>query len=319
MVRGSGSPSPSGRPSTFPVPTATTAVRFGAVRTGGWADRRNAMTRNRHWLHGSRWAMVVRMQSVAPRPTRRNVGSLVGGTVIGASLVAAGLGLTFLIIDTPLVARLVPTSLTGSPGTAIALMIWILAIIAGTGLAISGTKRLASTVAAVRSASLHRSQHRSPMVRALATLPDDVIVETGVVLQGGRPIPELAIGAFGVAVVHELGGRRVLRQAGQSWEARTRDGWVPTEHPLDRVERDTERVRHWITHSDLGFVVRVHAALVTVDVSMLRSPLCAVITEDQIPDWIAALPRQRTLSAGRREYLQARFRASVIEDARRDW
>lgn len=259
--------------------------------------------------------MVVGMQSVTPLRPRRHLGSLVGGTIIGAGLVAAGLGLTFLIIDTSLVARLVPVSRTGSSGMTIALMIWALAIIAGAGLAISGTKRLASTVAAVRAGS----QHRSPMVRALSTLPDDVIVETQVVLQGGRPIPELVIGAFGVAVVHELGGHRVLRRVGQSWETRTRDGWLPAEHPLDGVERDAERVRHWITLSDLGFVVRVHAALVTVDASMLRSPLCAVITEDQIPDWIAALPRQRTLSAGRREYLQARFRASVIEDARRDW
>lgn len=259
--------------------------------------------------------MVVRMQSVTTLRPRPHMGSLVGGTIVGASLVAAGLCLTFLIIDTPLVANLVPASRTGSPGTTIAMMIWALAIIAGAGLAISGTKRLASTVAAVRAGS----QHRSPMVRALSTLPDDVIVETQVVLQGGRPIPELVIGAFGVAVVHELGGQRVLRRVGQSWETRTRDGWLPAEHPLDGVERDADRVRHWITHSDLGFVVRVHAALVTMDASMLRSPLCAVITEDQIPDWIAALPRQRTLSAGRRAYLQARFRASVIEDARRDW
>lgn len=315
MVRGSGSHQPSGRPLTFPVPTATTLVWFGTVRTGWWVHRRNAMTRNRHWPHGSVWAMVVDMQSVTSLPTRRHVGSLVGGTVVGASLVAAGLGLAFLIIDTPLVARLVPASLTGSPGTATAPMIWILAIIAGAGLVISGTKRLASTVAAVRP----RSQHRSPMVRALATLPQEVVVETEVVLEDGRPIPELVIGPFGVAVVHELGGHRVLRRVGQSWETRTRDGWVPTEHPLDVVERDAGRVRHWIAHSDLGFVVRVHAALVTVDPSMLRSPLCAVITEDQIPAWIAALPRQRTLSAGRREYLRARFRASVVEDAQRDW
>ena len=256
------------------------------------------------------------MQSTTPLRPRRQLGSLVGGTFIGAGLVAAGLGLAFMVVDTPLVARLVPASPTGSPGMAIAVMIWTLAIIAGAGLAIAGTTRLTAIVAAVRPGS----RHRSPMVRALATLPDDVIVETEVVLHDGRPIPELVIGPFGVAVVHELGGHHVLRRIGQSWETRTKDGWVATEHPLDRVERDAERVRHWLSQCDLGFVVRVHAALVTVDASMLRSPLCAVITEDQIPDWIAALPSQRSLSIGRREQLRTRFlEPEVIDESRRDW
>lgn len=256
------------------------------------------------------------MQSVTPLRPRPNLGSLVGGTVIGAILVAAGLGLAFMAIDTPLVARLVPASGTGSPRLPIAPMIWTLAIVAGAGLLVAGTNRLATSVAGLRS----RPTPRSPMLRALAVLPADVVVETGVVLQGGRPIPELVIGSFGVAVVHEMGGHRVLRRVGRSWETRSPDGWVPTEHPLDQVERDAERVRHWLTHGDLDFVVRVHAALVTVDASMLRSPLCAVITEDQIPDWIAALPRQRSLSEGRREHLQTRFREATAErESRSDW
>ena len=53
---------------------------------------------------------------------------------------------------------------------------------------------------------------------------------------------------------------------------------------------------------------------------MLRSPLCAVIREEQIPDWIAALPRQRSLSEGRRAYLLTRFREAVTsEDSPHDW
>jgi len=256
------------------------------------------------------------MQSATPLRPRRHPGLLVGSTVIGGSLVVAGLSLAYLVIDTPLVARLVPAAPTGAPGPAITLLIWLLALIAGAGLLVAGTNRLAGIVATLRT----RPTHRSPMVRALAALPADVVVETGVVLHDGRPIPELVIGPFGVAVVHELGGHDVLRRVGQSWEMRTRDGWVVTEHPLDGVERDAERVRHWLTQGDLGFVVRVHAALVTVDASMLRSPLCAVITEDQIPDWIAALPSQRSLSAGRREHLRARFRDPVvIDDSHGGW
>ena len=130
----------------------------------------------------------------------------------------------------------------------------------------------------------------------------------------GRPIPELVIGPFGVAVIHELGRREAIRQVGTSWERKTREGWLPTEHPLDAAERDAERVRHWLTTGDLDFVVRVHAALITADPSMLRSPLCAVITEAQIPDWIAALPRQRTLTEGRRQQIVARVRGAVATD-----
>ena len=256
------------------------------------------------------------MQSLTPPRPRRHLGSLVSGTVVGASLVAAGLTLAYLVIVTPLVASLVPGSRSGSPRLALAVMIWTLAMIAGAGLLVAGTNRLAITVAGVRS----RSRQRLPMGRALASLPADVIVETGVVLQGGRPIPELVIGPFGVAVVHEMARHSDLRRVGRSWEARTPHGWRPTEHPLDRVERDAERVRHWLAGGDLGFVVRVHAALVTPDVSMLRSPLCAVIREEQIPDWIAALPRQRSLSEGRRAYLLTRFREAVTsEDSPHDW
>jgi hypothetical protein len=92
---------------------------------------------------------------------------------------------------------------------------------------------------------------------------------------------------------------------------------MPTEDPLDRVARDAEAVRRWLTQGDLDFVVRVHAALVTADGLTPRTPLCAVITAQQIPAWLAALPRQRTLSAGRRDHLLARVRQAVVDEARR--
>jgi len=57
-------------------------------------------------------------------------------------------------------------------------------------------------------------------------------------------------------------------------------------------------------------VVRVYAALVTTDTAIPRSGLCAVITEDQIPAWLAALPRQRSFSAARRNHLLTRVRAA---------
>lgn len=243
-----------------------------------------------------------------PRPAR-GLGSVVGGTLLGASLVAVGLGIAFLAIETPFVARLVPAGRFGSDQLAMIAVVWALTLIACAALSIAGTNRLAATVASVRS----RTARFSPMVRMLQTLPTEVVVATDVVPADGRPIPELVVGPFGVAIVHELGPHEAIRRIGESWEVRTRDGWVPTEFPLDRVARDAERVRHWLANGDLDFVVRVYAALVTSDTSIARSPLCAVITVDQIPAWIEALPRQRSLSVGRRNQLVGRIDGAIVK------
>jgi hypothetical protein len=245
------------------------------------------------------------------RPDRRLV-HLAGGTLLGAVLTAAGLSLAFLVLQTPIVSSLIPTSSGGSQVT-ISMLVWALSLTAGGALLVSGTNRLASTVASVRS----RASRVSPVVRAMAHLSADIVVATGVVPQDGRPIPELVVGPFGVAVVHAMETGDAIRRVGTSWEARTPGGWAPTEHPIDRVARDAERVRHWLTNGDLDFVVRVYAALVTSDTTIARSSVCAVITSEQIPAWIEALPRQRSLSAGRRHHLLAHIRGAVADEATR--
>jgi hypothetical protein len=252
------------------------------------------------------------MQLMTPPRTDHRIGSLVVGTVLGAIFVAAGLGLAFLTLETPLATNLVPAR-SGTSQVEIALIIWGLGLVAGGALLVAGTNRLASTAAALRSGP----RPLAPVSAALGSLAPDVFVATDVVPTEGRPIPEVVVGPFGVAVVHELGGRNTIRQVGTSWERKTRDGWVPTEHPLDVAERDAERVRHWLTHGDLDFVVRVHAALITADASMLRSPLCAVITRAQIPDWVAALPRQRTFTDGRRQQIVSRVSGAVATGRQR--
>jgi hypothetical protein len=256
------------------------------------------------------------MQSIPrPRPDR-HTGGLVWGTLAGACLVAFGLGLAFLVIGTPLVARLLPGSQAGNGQLTSALLVWAVSLAAGAALLVAGTNRLARTVASVR----RRSADRSPVMRALKALPDDIQVAAGFTPRDGWPIPELVIGPFGVAIVRELEGLDRLRHVGHSWEVRTSEGWVPTEHPFDHVARDAERVRHWLTHGDLDYVVRVYAALVTPDATIPRSPLCAVISDDQIPAWLAALPRQRSFSAGRRNHLLTRIRESGAAEApRRGW
>jgi hypothetical protein len=251
------------------------------------------------------------MQSPPRSGPDGHVSRLVWGTLAGAGLVAVGLGLAFLVIETPLVARLVPSPLTGSNQVTSAMLVWALSLAAGAALLIAGTNRLAVTVASVRS----RAAGRSVVMRVMGRLPEDVMVAAGVIPNEGRPIPELVIGPFGVAIVDELKSRDRLRQVGGGWEAHTREGWLPTEAPLDAVARDADRVRFWLTHGDLDFVVRVYAALVTSDTTIPRSATCAVITVDQIPDWLASLPRQRSFSAGRRNHLLARIRAAGASEA----
>ena len=318
MVLGSRSGSPSGGPKrppdAIPVRAATARRRCCGVWTGGWADRRGWMTRNAHGLSAGRARSVSSMQSITPSHPGHRASSLIVGTILGGCLVALGLGIALFALQTPLATSLVPQR-PGS-GVALAVIVWALTLVAGGALLVAGTNRLAAIVATVRSGP----RPLSSVAAAFGSVPEDIAVMTNVVPTEGRPIPEIVVGPFGVAVIHELGPKKVIRQVGTSWERKTRDGWVPTEHPLDTAERDAERVRHWMTHGDLDFVVRVYAALITADPSMLRSPLCAVITEDRIPDWIASLPRQRTLSEGRRQQIVARVRGAVATGgSRRDW
>jgi hypothetical protein len=155
------------------------------------------------------------------------------------------------------------------------------------------------------------------VMRASTSLSDDIVVIAGAVVDGRQALPEVVVGSFGMAIVQELPGRDRIRQGDQGWEARTRDGWLPTEDPRDLVARDADRIRHWLVNGDLDYVVRTYAALVTADVSIARSPLCAVIRPDQIPEWLAALPRQRSFSSTRRTHLATRLRATGAVDARR--
>ncbi len=154
----------------------------------------------------------------------------------------------------------------------------------------------------------------SPVLRVLHDLPADVVLAIGVVPDHGRPIPELVIGGFGTAVVHGGAPQEMVHDRPDGSPAWPGTDWRPTDDRLVRLAQDAERVRRWLRDGDLDFVVRVHAALVTTDTTIERTPACAVITETQIPAWLAALPQQRSLTAGRRSKIVAMVRAAV-EDA----
>jgi len=226
---------------------------------------------------------------------------LVSGSVYGALLTAAGLGIAYLALATPLVSVLSSGRLTGTGHAPIGLGILSLSLIAGGALLLAGTNRLAATLAHLKA----DGGSAGPGARALASMTDEVAVVADVVPSEGRAIPELAIGPFGAAVLHTLPAARQYRQVGPSWEYRTRDGWMPMDNPLDQANRDAERVRRWFTIADLDFVVRVYAAVIVSDGSIPRSATCAVVTPEQLPAWIGALPPQRSLTAARRVRLRS--------------
>ncbi len=271
------------------------------VWVGRWADRRGTVSRIGHWPVTIGRASLAAMALITPHRRAPRLGMLVGDSIYGSLLTAAGLGMAYLVLTTPLTSVLSANQLSGAGRTPIALGIWSLSLIAGGALVFAGTNRLAVTLARLKV----RGGIRGPGAEALASMADEVVVVADVVLNEGRAIPELAIGPFGAAVIHALPSSRDVRQVGASWELRTHDGWVPMENPLDLTMRDAERVRRWVSMADLDFVVRVYAALVVTDQSLPRAAACAVVTPDQLPAWIAVLPPQRSLTAARRLRLRA--------------
>lgn len=231
--------------------------------------------------------------SLVPHPAFR-LGRLLGGTLAGSVLVAAGLLTAYMAIATPTVTGLVPDATGRQP--LIGLGIWSFALIAGGSLLVAGTDRLARILSALR----HRHGNGGPAARSLAERPDGVVVLGGFVPGDGRPIPEIAIGPFGLAVIHELPGSGRMRRGPRGWETWSGDGWHPMGDPLEAATRDAERVRRWLGTSDLDFVVRTYAAVVVGDRAFERTPTCAVLTPSQLAAWVASLPRQRTLTVGRR-------------------
>jgi hypothetical protein len=226
---------------------------------------------------------------------------LVGGSVYGALLTAAGLGIAYLVLATPLTEAVSAHRLVGAGRVPIGPGIAAISMIAGMALLLAGTNQLAVTLARLK----RGDPGRGPGLRALAKLADEVVVVADVVPIDGRSVPEIAIGPFGAAVIHALPASPETRPVGTGWEMRTRAGWAPMENPLDLAVRDAERVRRWLAMADLDFVVRVYAAVVVANQAVPRSTTCAVLSADQLPAWISALPPQRTLTATRRIRLQA--------------
>jgi hypothetical protein len=230
--------------------------------------------------------------TLAAEAPRRPIGSVLGETLVGTSLVLLGVWLVCLALTTRTVAVLVEAVAPGADSATIGYLAWAAMLAAPAGLVLLGTDRLARMLATVRSGLWRR---RPP--DSLAGLPADVSVIKGVRLDDGRPAPTLLLGGFGMAVVRGLpAATRKERRLAAEQDHGSLD-------PRDAVTRDAERMRRWLSQREVDFVVRVYAAVVSTDESLTRSASCAVVTTEQLPAWIASLPRQRSLTLDRRARL----------------
>ena len=252
----------------------------------------------------------ARMQliSASSGPIRRPVSSIVSGTLVGAILVAGGLSLAYLAFATPLLGMLLPSGRIGPAQVVTGMVVMAMALVAPLTFVAVGANRLAHLFTSLRP---HESD-RSAVERLAASLPADVVGASDVPLRDGRNIPALLIGPFGVIVLREAPSPSMTRVTGSAWEARTRNGWIPIENPMERASRDAERVRHWLSDDDRDFLVKTYAAVIErPGQDLARSATCAVLTTDQLPAFVAALPAQRSLTGSRLDTVLAQVREAV--------
>jgi hypothetical protein len=237
---------------------------------------------------------VIRPPRRDPRPPFAHV---IAGTVVGTLLVVSGLVIGYVVFATPLLVSALPGARLEAGSMMTGIAVWAFALVAPAAFMLAGLSRLARILAAQRPPR----GRRSPVLEALGAMPDDVVIATGIILADGRGIADLVVGPFGAAVIRELPPAALTRVREGHWEVRGRRAWIPLENPLDRAARDAERVRRWLAHDDVDFIVKTYAAVVGVHPTVTRTPACAVLTPDQVAAWIAALPPQRSLTPSRRE------------------
>jgi len=295
MVRGSRHASPTGAP----VPHHPESVRWAPGRSvvppAEWAYPRGVIGAAAARRQNSA------MQHITPSraPQRQSIAPLLTGTVLGTLLVVGGLVLAWLALATPFLRHALPGGRPDPGQMAMGMAIWAIALVGPAGFILFGTARLARNLASVK----RYRPRRSPVVQALAGLPEDVIVASEITLPDGRGVGDLVVGAFGAAVIRELPPAAVTRVRGDNWEVRGARGWIPLDNPMERAVRDAERVRRWLGHDDMDFVVKVYTAVVGPAPTLERTTACAVLTPDTVASWITGLPPQRSLTSGRRDQL----------------
>lgn len=242
------------------------------------------------------------------KPATRYVAAFVA-VVVGSMFLGAGVAITYVALTTPVVSDLARLG-QGQVGSPLAgTLVWALAFVVPGSLVVFGLARL---VSALELSLALRGSGPRPVASLARQLPDDYTVAEEVRLPDRRVIPEIVVGPHGLALIEELPPRRASRQRGPYWEVRLLSGrWVPIENPLDRAARDSERLRRWIRSLEEDFSPRVYAAVVGDGHRVERTNEVAVLTRDQIPAFLAALPPVRHMTPERRARLVEVLRQAV--------
>lgn len=253
------------------------------------------------------------MQVIASSRARTGQPSRVGvatALVIGTVLVATSLGLLYLVFGENFIDRFMPTGRPTTYELVAGALAWTFALTAPAGFGLVGVARLATAYDRWRA----RRPRVTPAVKLRRAIGDDHVVATGVRLpDGSRVLPELVVGPFGAAIFEELPPSGAVMSRGvRSWEVRVGNGQIRTiENPLVLAAHDAERVRAWLSPEDSDHVLKVYAAVVGVDTRVERTASVALIAPTQVAEWLASLPPQKSLDAGRRAKLVTQIRAAL--------
>ena len=246
--------------------------------------------------------------AVRGRGARRPLPSIVVGIVVGVVLLVGGLIVAYLALTSGVIGRFLGAARPSGGELATGAFVWAITLVAPAVFIGVGSLRIVTSMTDL--GGRRRSQGR--LAGLDAAVLGDIAVAPVVILPDGRRVGELVIGRFGAAIVAELPPRGATRVRHGHWEVRVTDGrWLPIENALDRVARDAERVRRWLSDADADHLVKVYAAVVSGDPTIERTPTCAVLSPSQIGDWLAALPPQRGLTDARIDRLVEVVRAAA--------
>jgi hypothetical protein len=241
----------------------------------------------------------MQVLATASPATRAQRIAVYRSAIVAVFLVLTGAILAYVLLATPILGAFTPTGRPSGEEMAVGMVAWGFAVLVPAGFLILGVAKLVQTVDGY--ASLRPRTVAPQLAQALG--PDHVAA-SDLILPGGRRVPEMILGPFGIAILGDLPPASVSRHRGSSWEIRgPRGSWVPIENPLERASRDAERVRGWVATDDRDFLVKTYAAVVTDDPRIERTPSCAVVRTAELGAWLEALPPQRGLTPQRRERL----------------
>ena len=223
--------------------------------------------------------------------------SVVTGVTIGLLLVGLGAALAYLAVATPFSQQFSAGPRSSAFGVVMAAFGSTMLVVAPATALIAGFAWLAGV--ADQTALLGLRRH--PVVGLTRVLGADYTAATNVRLPDDRVVSEIIVGPHGIAVFESSPPPALVRVESGRWQLRVgKNVWIPLENPLERTVRSADRVRHWLTAEEPGFVVRVPAAIISADQGLERTSRCAVVTRDGIPAYLDSLPIQRGFNADRR-------------------